>query len=379
MGSILMNKNIKKYILLGIIFGGILIFSYGCTSNKQNKQFANIEKGPSLNSCKHIKGMLELSNKNTFIICEGKNSLRVAELYNPKINEFILLPEPNFPHKNQVFLFEKNNKIYILDDNPLEIFDIDNNKFIKTDLCVSEKDCQSPKRYALTSFLAYNYDDKNFLIYAPYSSIKLYLWNYTTGEKKPLPEMNIPRIGYRILFSKNNEILIVGGYKLNSKDTKEIINNAELYNKGKNKFDLLSDFNIDGNIIISTKPYDAQFETEKFVYIYDNYKKHFIKNQKLNLDREYQQLQINNNVLFLTYTDCNLLYCTEKTKFYLINSNTYIKGPELLYNTYLNRYIKINEDKFLLINNYKEQEWSSAIPTRETQILNVTNKENIAR
>lgn len=359
-------------ILIALVVILLIIFVFTQYQLKlQNKTYAYIEKGPSFNTCKFIKGYLTLSNGNTLFICEGNNNLQSAELYDKKNNKFIVLPKTNFQHKTQVYLFEKNNFVYIIDDNPLEVFDIQNNRFINKHLCVANRKCNTSTKNIVTSFRAYKYNNDNILIYAPYNKNKLFLWNYTNGKTINLPELNIARTGYKILNINNNRFIIIGGY--NKSKPKSLIKHLEMYNPTTNKFIILPDIILDSEIT-EINYNDYKFKTKNFEYTYLINQNKFIKEQ-INIAIEnytdLQKLNIDNNLIFLVYTDCNFLICKDKTALYLKNKNKYLPGPELLYPTYIKHNIKINNNRLLFFTNYKGGYFSSTEKIKETQILNI--------
>ena len=364
------NKKLKIIILFFIIGIGVIIYHF--IYNIYSNQYVSIRKGPDMMYDAYVKAYLKLKNGNIFIIGNdfGDNPEieqgKTAQMYIYNDNKFIKLPNTNFVHRKQIYLFEVNNKVYILDNNPVEIYDIFNNKFIKTNLCIAEDNC-SLSTNTLTTFKAFSYINNSFLIYAPFSRLKLYLWNYKTGEKLKLPNFNIDRVGYHVLYLKNGKLAIIGGYEKDNIEKKVLVKKVEIYNPEINKFIELADFELDSDIV-SADYNEAKFKTLKFEYTFDYNRNNFIKRGIKKFDKKYKIIKLNDKYSLLTYTSCNIIFCKPKSKLYLSNENKIYQGPDLLYWTISpNKFINTKTNSFLIFGvNY---ETSSHYPIKGTEQL----------
>lgn len=330
-----LNKNNIIIVITFVIFITSFLFIYLSINKNVSNKYLYIRKGPDMNYNIYTKSSLKLKNGNTLIIGNdfaNNNKIeeqKTAQIFDFNDNRFIILPKTNFVHNKIAYLFEKNNKVLILDNNPVEIYDINNNKFIKTNLCIEEDNCYNNQK-SLTTFKAYNYDDNNFLIYAPYSKLKLYLWNYNSGKTSKFAQFNIDRTGYNILNLGNKKIVILGGYKTSNKKDKIPVKEVEVYDYKTNKFIIIPNLILDSEVQ-STDDSKQTFQTKNYEYQYDNKKNNFIKKEIIQFDKKYRKIKLNEEYILLIYTKCNILFCKPKSKVYVNTEQKIHPGPDLLY------------------------------------------------
>lgn len=148
-----LNKNNIIIVITFVIFITSFLFIYLSINKNVSNKYLYIRKGPDMNYNIYTKSSLKLKNGNTLIIGNdfaNNNKIeeqKTAQIFDFNDNRFIILPKTNFVHNKIAYLFEKNNKVLILDNNPVEIYDINNNKFIKTNLCIEEDNCYNNQNH----------------------------------------------------------------------------------------------------------------------------------------------------------------------------------------------------------------------------------------
>ena len=323
------------------------------------------ELGPNLNYARFSTSYKEMSDGNVLII-GGDGGVNVgysiankAEIYNKKSNKFEKISDSNYFHKKKTYMFEKNNKIYLLDDNPIEIYNIDSNSFKKTDGCVGADSCSNTRQYVNTTFRAYQ-NGSNVVIV----TLKdLYIYNLLSNKLTKLPKFKSERIGYKIIFSPEKKIIVLGGFDKN----KTFIKQVEMYNSKLNKFEEL--FVLDNIQRISkVDPYGGAIYFNNDKYIYDNKSNSLKKVFYRNFDKDTNTMILDNRYSLL-YKNCSYFYCSMETQIYDKNNDSLTKGPNLLYRPSSNPgIIKLSNNKFLIFHNYDP---NRNIPLVETQILTI--------
>lgn len=356
-------------LVLFIFFCIVYHFAHIFYSNK----YAYFTNGPNMNYNRYISSTIELDNKNIFMLgwnnsSRSKDTSKKAEMYILNNNAFIKLPDTNYKHYGATYLFKADNKIFLLDNNPVEYYLIDKNVFIKTDLCILDNKCKPHNKEDgnFIQFNAYKYNSDKILVYSNFTNSQLYFWNHNTGIKTPLPNFNIQRKDCGILVLNSGEIIVAGGYDSHN----NAILSAEIYKPNDNRFHIMPNFQLDSEIKAQLKPNGEYFETKQFRYSFEQKRNKFIKTPTKKTSTKCKAIDINNDISLLIFNKCGLTSCTSKTKLYLKNKNMTLKGPDLLYQVNIpTKIIKIANNKYLLYgSNYSEM---NTRPIRSTQILNI--------
>ena len=364
------NKSIVRIILV-ILFTLILLFIVKIVIQSQNS-ILNIEKGPETIYKRFPGECLQLDNGNVIIIGSlGSQEQNKAELFNINEKQFMRLPDTIFSHRGQTYLFQKQNKVLVLDDNPVEIFDINKNIFYKTDYCITDAcNRESSPNSPMTSFKAYDYSDNQLLIHSYYKPAKLYFWDYRSGKKQNLPEFNIKRIGYNILFLPNKKIMILGGHV--SKNS-SFIEQTEIYNPATNKFSLGPKVHLDSSLK-RVDTYNAKFQTENYIYSFDDNKNNFVKNEVAYDDNLYSRIQLNKKFDLLVYND---IFKGFYVKLFDNELNIDIAEKKLLYRPVSRpiMYFNLMNNSILILQNEQNNYLESLEPTQHTQIISITKSD----
>lgn len=137
--------------------------------------------GHKYNSVENVKMITPRYNHSSILLDNGnvlliggsnQKAAKSAEIYLSEKQQFKSLPDTNFSHAKS-FLVKKANKIFIIDQNPIEVFDENTNQFTSLKECVFKQDCLLPKAerryFEVTDFFNDNViiNDKE----------KLYLYN----------------------------------------------------------------------------------------------------------------------------------------------------------------------------------------------------------
>ncbi len=360
--------NNKKMAVLFLIVLVFLLIHY-FVNRDSNAYFT---KGPNMNYDRYISSSIALNNGDIFIlgwngIAKSENIANKPEKYNIHDNIFEKLPDTNYEHLGITYLFAIRNKILLLDNNPLEYYLIDKNKFIKTDLCILEDKCKERKTYGkYTLFTPYLYNADKFLIYSNYTPMQLYFWNYITGDKTKLPKFNINRKDYGILVLNNGRIIIAGGCN----DKGKYLDNAEIYNPISNKFDIIENFKLDSAIVQQLSPNGKTFRTNEYEYSFNEKQNIFIKRRYANeSSKKYKVLKLDDNLEMFIYDNC-LLFCSARANLYLKDENKRFDGVKMLYGAdSLSNVVRLGNGKYLIYGgNYLKK---NTHPTRHTQMLNI--------
>lgn len=361
------HKKVFVFIVILILILCISLISYNLIIKSQNSVL-NIEKGPETIYKRFPGECLQLDNGNAVIVGSlGYKDQHKAELF--KINEkkFVQLPDTIFPHKGQTYLFQKRNQVLVLDDNPVEIFDINKNIFYKTNYCITDVcNLKDTQKNPMTSFKAYDYSDNQFLIHSYYSPAKLYFWDYHNGKKQTLPEFNINRMGYSILLLPNKKIMILGGFISKKSD---FIEQTEIYNPDTNKFSLGPKIHLDSPLK-KVDTYNAAFQTENFIYSFDDNTNNFVKKEVAYDDDLYSRIQLDKKFDLLVYKD---IFKGFYIKLFDNELNKDIATKKLLYSPVSRpiMYLKLSKNSILILQNEQNNYLDSLRPTQNTQIISV--------
>lgn len=362
-------KNKKRYtIIIGVIFVIlILLISILILPKQPTGLFLQVKKGPEMNYKRFPGECLQLDNGNVIIIGSlGSKDQHKAEIFNINEKQFTRLADTIFPHRGQTYLFQKQNKVLVLDDNPVEIFDINKNIFYKTTYCITDA-CNENNRNSnpMTSFKAYDYSDNQLLIHSYYSPAKLYFWDYRSGKKQNLPEFNINRMGYGILLLPNKKIMILGG---SISKNSPFIEQTEIYNPDTNKFSFGPKIHLDSPLK-NVDTYNAAFQTENFIYSFDDNTNNFVKKEVAYDDNLYSQIQLNEKYDLLFYDD---IFKGFYVKLFDNELNRDIETKKLLYSPVSRpiMYLKLSENSILILQN----EQNNLKPTQNTQIISVSDE-----
>lgn len=329
-----------------------------------------------MNYDRYISSAIELEDGNILMLgwnngSQSENVSKKTEIFDIKNNKFIKSADSNYEHYGITYFHKADDKVLLIDNNPVEYYIISENKFVKTSLCILEDKCKTSNEYGkYTLFNAYNYDNDNLLIYSNFTPSQLYFWNITTGKRNKLPALNVDRKDYGILISNSGKIVIMGGYN----SDKKFIKSAEIYNPQDKKFHVITNFELDSEIVPKLKPDGKEIKTNNYIYTINEKLKIPIKTQIKTFHKKYSTLKIDNKTSILLYEEC-LLFCTQKADLYLKDKDTILKGQKLLYKTNtLSEITKLNNGKYLIYGSNYEGE--QKIPVRHTQILNISNIED---
>lgn len=335
------------------------------TNIKSKNSTSFFELGPDLNYARFSTSYKEMSNGNVLII-GGDGGVNVGysiankvEIYNKKSNKFEKISDSNYFHKKKTYMFEKNNKIYLLDDNPIEIYDLYSNSFNKTNWCVGADSCSNTRQYVNTTFRAYQ-NGSNIVIV----TLKdLHIYDLLSNKLTKLPNFKFERIGYNIIFSPEKKIIVLGGFDKN----KTFVKQVEMYNSKLNKFEEI--FTLDNIQKISkVDPHEGAIYFNNDKYIYDNKLNLLKKVVYRHFDKDTNTIILDNRYSLL-YKNCSYFYCSMQTQIYDKNNDILIDGPNLLYRPSPNPgIIKLSNNKFLIFHNYDP---NRNIPLIETQILTI--------
>ena len=353
---------LKRFSLLAILIVLVLGCAYYFTFQyKKNNPLAyQIFKGPELNYRQDTTHSITLNNGNILLL--NLRSLHLptqAELYQHKNNQFVQLPDTHYDHNQrapQRTLFIQNkNKVYLIDQNPLEYFDTETNSFIKLDICIAHANCNNKefnnnKEFAIK---AYNYNNK--VLYSfPFSDTKsqqLFLYDLDTNTTQKLPPLTENLQAYDILITNDDKIIVFNG-NLNGATTMT----AEIYDPKLNKFLKYNDwiyipfrdiqFKLNNSIITKLNKYEYNKSTGKID-----------KKTRKSFDKFPNELILNNRY--------SLFFNNKKTLLYDYELEKTLEGANLLHPIDIYSGVLELDKNTFLISNSRYHNYSS----RKTQIL----------
>lgn len=339
----MMKKNI---ILKNFIIGLLIIlvtapFTYNKIQNLKNKIIGHLLEKRAGHSA------IILPNSNRVLFVGGSNGisnfyLPNAELYNIVTGENERIISTNLPHALPNLFINSDNNIALIDNNGIEVFDTNQNKFklIKENPFDIDNYFNETQQIQIsTNSILITGGKKNYKI-----TKNAYLYNIKSNKILNYLTLNVPRSNHQMI-SYNNEIYIFGGIsnnipnsllveKYTPKTNKFTIignikdvrtdfkiysygnyiilagglgkNNIEVYDIIKNKSHIYKNFTIRNGENLKNSNFDILKASEdSIIFIYKNKSKHLsgiytynFKTEKVNLIKK---LSIGNysNILFL--------------------------------------------------------------------------------
>lgn len=183
-------------------------------------------------------------NKDNNSQFTGNNiqTLKSAEIFDPKTNEFSKISDMNLAHSGHHTILLKSGSVLILDDNQCEIFNPNTNKFTLAGKLKTSVDSAflMPDSNALIIGIENNKNAEKKLVVEIYDT--------KTNSSKIVNKFQFDRHNSNIVKLNDNKIFLVGGfqfiYKNNGPLKSELVKTAEIYDYLSNKITCAANINL---------------------------------------------------------------------------------------------------------------------------------------